>query len=60
MSDIFRGVPSTATTLSTTTTPDPSRISQVGGLLGGVASLAGAFGGGGGGLGGLLGGLFGK
>jgi len=60
MSDIFRGVPSTATTLSTTTTPDPSKISQVGGLLGGVASLAGAFGGGGGGLGGLLGGLFGK
>ena len=60
MSDIFRGVPSTATTLSTTTTPDPSRISQVGGLLGGVASLAGAFGGGGGGLGSLLGGLFGK
>ena len=60
MSDIFRGVPSTATTLSTTTTPDPSRLSQVGGLLGGVASLAGAFGGGGGGLGSLLGGLFGK
>ena len=60
MSDIFRGVPSTSTTLTTTTAPDPSRISQVGGLLGGVASLAGAFGGGGGGLGGLLGGLFGK
>ena len=60
MSDIFRGVPSTQTALTTTTTPDPSRISQVGGLLGGVASLAGAFGGGGGGLGGLLGGLFGK
>ena len=32
-------VPSTATTLSTTTTPDPSRISQAGGLPGGVASL---------------------
>ena len=60
MSDIFRGVPSTQTALTTTTTPDPSRISQVGGLLGGVASLAGAFGGGGGGLGGLLGGLFGR
>ena len=60
MSDIFRGVPSTATTLTTTTAPDPSRLSQVGGLLGGVASLAGAFGGGGGGLGSLLGGLFGK
>jgi hypothetical protein len=55
MSDIFRGVPSTQTALTTTTTPDPSRISQVGGLLGGVASLAGAFGGGGGGIGNLLG-----
>ena len=60
MSDIFRGVPSQQNTLTTTTKPDPSRISQVGGLLGGVASLAGAFGGGGGGLGGLLGGLFGR
>ena len=60
MSDIFRGVPSQQNTLTTTTKPDPSRISQVGGLLGGIASLAGAFGGGGGGLGGLLGGLFGK
>ena len=58
MSDIFRGVPSTQSTLTATTTPDPSRISQIGGLLGGVASLAGAFGGGGGGLGSLLGGLF--
>ena len=58
MSDIFRGVPSTQSTLTATTTPDPSRISQIGGLLGGVASLAGAFGGGGGGLGGILGGLF--
>ena len=60
MSDIFRGVPSQQNTLTTTTKPDPSRISQVGGLLGGIASLAGAFGGGGGGLGGLLGGLFGR
>jgi len=58
MSDIFRGVPSTQSTLTTNTKPDPSRISQVGGLLGGVASLAGAFGGGGGGLGSILGGLF--
>jgi hypothetical protein len=60
MSDIFRGVPSTQQVLTQTTTPDPSRISQIGGLLGGVASLAGAFGGGGAGagLGSLLGGLF--
>tara|TARA_R100001079_G_scaffold93578_1_gene56305 strand:+ start:42 stop:926 length:885 start_codon:yes stop_codon:yes gene_type:complete len=54
MSDIFRGVPSTQTALTTTTTPDPSRISQVGGLLGGIASLAGAFGGGGTGGGGIF------
>tara|TARA_R100000664_G_scaffold33446_1_gene50582 strand:+ start:16 stop:897 length:882 start_codon:yes stop_codon:yes gene_type:complete len=61
MSDIFRGVPSTATTLSTTTTPDPSRLSQIAGIGTGLAGLFGAFGGGGGGgLGGLLGGLFGK
>ena len=59
MSDIFRGVPSTQTALTTTTTPDPSRLSQIGGLAGGFASLLGAFGGGGGGgLGSLLGGLF--
>ena len=58
MSDIFRGVPSTQSTLTATTTPDPSRISQIGGLLGGFSSLAGAFGCGGGGLGSLLGGLF--
>ena len=61
MSDIFRGVPSTQTQLTTTTTPDPSRLSQIGGLAGGVASLIGAFGGGGaggGGLGGILKGLF--
>jgi hypothetical protein len=61
MSDIFRGVPSTATTLTSTTTPPPSRLSQIGGLAGGVASLLGAFGGGGtggGGLGGILKGLF--
>ena len=60
MSDIFRGVPSTQSTLTSTTTPDPSRLSQIGGLAGGFASLLGAFGGGsaGGGLGSLLGGLF--
>jgi len=60
MSDIFRGVPSTQTALTTTTTPDPSRLSQIGGLAGGLASLFGAFGGGTGGLGSILGGLFGK
>ena len=55
MSDIFRGVPSTQTQLTTTTTPDPSRLSQVAGIGGGIASLLGAFGGGGGG--GILSGL---
>ena len=61
MSDIFRGVPSQQTTLTTKTAPDPSRLSQIVGLGGGVASLLGAFGGGGGGgLGSILGGLFGK
>ena len=61
MSDIFRGVPSTQTQLTTTTTPDPSRLSQIGRLAGGLASLCGAIGGGGtGGLGSILGGLFGK
>ena len=58
MSDIFRGVPSTQTALTTTTTPDPSRISQVAGIGTGLLGLAGAFGGGGGGLGSILGGLF--
>ena len=58
--DRFRGVPSTQSQLTTTTSPDPSRLSQIGGLAGGVASLMGAFGGGGagGGLGGILKGLF--
>ncbi len=61
MSDIFRGVPSTQSQLTTTTSPDPSRFSQIAGIGGGIASLLGAFGGGGGGgLGSILGGLFGK
>ena len=60
MSDIFRGVPSTQTQLTTTTTPDPSRLSQVAGIGTGLLGLASAFGGGGGGLGSILGGLFGK
>tara|TARA_R100001086_G_scaffold80016_1_gene38977 strand:+ start:5388 stop:6272 length:885 start_codon:yes stop_codon:yes gene_type:complete len=56
MSDILRGVPSQQTTLTTTTKPDPSRLSQIVGLGGGIASLLGAFGGGGGGTG-ILSGL---
>ena len=58
MSDIFRGVPSTQTALTTTTTPDPSRISQVAGIGTGLLGLASVFDGGGGGLGSILGGLF--
>tara|TARA_R100000654_G_scaffold6554_2_gene17035 strand:- start:1866 stop:2744 length:879 start_codon:yes stop_codon:yes gene_type:complete len=60
MSDIFRGVPSTATTLTSTTAPPPSRLSQIAGIGTGIAGLLGAFGGGGsgGGLGGILKGLF--
>jgi hypothetical protein len=60
MSDIFRGVPSQQTTLTTKTAPDPSRLSQVAGIGTGLLGLASAFGGGGGGLGSILGGLFGK
>ena len=58
MSDIFRGVPSTTSTLTSTTSPSPSILSQLGGLGLGIAGLnqAGAFGQGGilGGLGGLF------
>ena len=56
MSDIFRGVPSTTSTLQSTTTPKPSFLSQLGGIGMGVAGLqqAGAFG-----EGGIFGGLFG-
>ena len=45
MSDVFRGVPSTTSTLTQTTTPKPSLISQIGGLGTGIAGLqqAGAF-----------------
>jgi hypothetical protein len=39
MSDIFRGVPSTQTTLSSTTSPSPSFGSQVAGLGLGIAGL---------------------
>tara|TARA_R100001510_G_scaffold9488_1_gene7310 strand:+ start:177 stop:1055 length:879 start_codon:yes stop_codon:yes gene_type:complete len=55
MSDIFRGVPSTTSTLQSTTTPKPSFLSQLGGIGMGVAGLqqAGAFG-----QGGIFGGLF--
>jgi len=59
MSDIFRGVPSTTSTLTSSTTPSPGIVSQLGGIGMGVAGLqqAGAFGEGGifGGLGSLLG-----
>jgi len=59
MSDIFRGVPSTTSTVTSKTAPSPSMLSQVAGLGMGVAGLqqAGAFGEGGifGGLGGFLG-----
>jgi hypothetical protein len=46
MSDIFRGVPTTTSTLTQTTAPKPSMISQIGGLGMGIAGLqqAGAFG----------------
>jgi len=40
LSDIFRGVPSTSSTLQTTTTPDPSLISQLGGLATGIYGLS--------------------
>jgi hypothetical protein len=59
MSDIFRGVPTTTSTLTSRTAPSPSMLSQVAGLGMGVAGLqqAGAFGSGGifGGLGNMLG-----
>ena len=59
MSDIFRGVPSTTSTIQSKTAPSPSMLSQIAGLGMGVAGLqqAGAFGEGGifGGLGGFLG-----
>lgn len=40
MSDIFRGVPSTSSTLTTKTAPDPSSISQIAGLGVGLAGLS--------------------
>jgi len=56
MSDVFRGVPSTTSTLTQTTAPKPSILSQVGGIGMGIAGLqqAGAFG-----EGGLFSGLLG-
>ena len=58
MSDIFRGVPSTSSTLTSQTAPSPSTSSQIAGLGMGLAGLsqAGMFGEGG--LGGLIGGMF--
>jgi hypothetical protein len=54
MSDIFRGVPSTTSTLTSTTSPSPSTLSQIGGIGMGIAGLqqSGAFG-----QGGIFGGL---
>ena len=45
MSDIFRGVPSTTSTLTSTTSPSPSTLSQIAGMGVGIAGLqeAGAF-----------------
>ena len=47
LSDIFRGVPSSASSYGSSYTPDPSFISQLGGLATGVAGLydSGMFGG---------------
>lgn len=49
MSDIFRGVPTTQSTIQSTTAPSPSTISQIAGLGVGIAGLnqAGLFGPGG-------------
>ena len=40
MSDIFRGVPSTSSTLTSSTAPSPSTISQIAGLGVGLGGLA--------------------
>ena len=60
LSDIFRGVPTTQSTIASTTMAPPSRLTQLAGLGTGIAGLAkeGAFGQGGifSGLGGLFGG----
>lgn len=57
MSDIFRGVPTQTQTLTSTTAPKPSMLSQIGGIGMGIAGLqqAGAFG-----DGGLFGSIFGS
>ncbi len=49
MSDIFRGVPSTTSTITSRTAPSPSTLSQIAGIGTGIAGLqqAGAFGEGG-------------
>ena len=44
LSDIFRGVPSTSSTLQTVTTPDPNLFSQLGGLATGIYGLTDYFG----------------
>ena len=40
LSDIFRGVPSSGTTITQDTAPDPSLISQIGGLATGIYGLS--------------------
>ena len=40
LSDIFRGIPSTSSTIQTTTRPDPSLVSQIGGLATGIYGLS--------------------
>ena len=59
MSDILRGVPGSQTTVTSTTAPDPSRISQLGGLGMGLYGLSEAGLCGSGGISGLFGRLFG-
>lgn len=58
MSDIFRGVPSTQTSLTSQTAPSASTASQVAGLGMGLAGLSSAGMFGEGGLGGLIGSIF--
>ena len=57
MSDIFRGVPTQTSTLTSTTAPKPSFLSQALGIGTGIAGLqdAGAFG-----EGGIFGSFFGR
>jgi hypothetical protein len=40
LSDIFRGVPSTSSTITSVSKPDPSLVSQIGGLATGIYGLS--------------------